>query len=26
VEDPAVNIANDSISSFLVISFEPDGV
>jgi beta/gamma crystallin len=26
VEDPAVNIANDSISSFQVISFEPDGV
>ena len=26
VEDPGVTIANDSISSFQVISFEPDGV
>ena len=26
VEDPAVNIANDSISSFVVVSFNPDGV
>jgi hypothetical protein len=26
VEDRAVNIANDSVSSFQVISFEPDGV
>ncbi len=26
VEDPTVNMANDSISSFQVISFNPDGV
>ncbi len=26
VEDPSVNIANDSISSFQVLSFLPDGV
>jgi Beta/Gamma crystallin len=26
VEDPAVNMANDSVSSFQVISFDPDGV
>jgi Beta/Gamma crystallin len=26
VQDPSVNIANDSISSFQVISFEPEGV
>jgi hypothetical protein len=26
VEDPVVNIANDSISSFHVVSFEPDGI
>ena len=26
VEDPVVNMANDSVSSFQVISFTPDGV